>query len=99
MEKKITYTDIIVEYYKGLIMFGAVAIAFAVWVYQYHYIPVGDDVLGVLAAGSLFLGTFLIGQGIRGYRDGEELRNRFFKMKPRKSEEEITIRKRLMRKK
>ena len=95
---ELNYTDIIVQYYQGVIMFGGLATAFAVWLYIYHYKPIGDDVLGVLAAGSLFLGTFLIGQGIRGYRDGEELRNRYFKLKPRKAEEELTIRKRLKKK-
>ncbi len=95
MEKKKTTPlhEIFIEYYKGIVLFGAVMAALAVWLYEYHYTVRGDGLIGVLAAGSLFFGTLLIGQGIRGWRDGEEWRTRYIKMKSKKGAE-LTIKKR-----
>ena len=87
------FAEVIIEYYKGVVLFGVVCVAFASWLYIYHYAPFGDDILGVLAACSLFLGTILIGQGIRGWRDGDDYRNRYVKMHS-KGGAEIMIRKR-----
>ena len=91
-KKTITFHDVFIHYYEGVVMFGAVMAAFAVWLYAYHYKPTGDDVIGLIAAAALFFGTLLIGQGIRGWRDGEELRTRYIQMKSRAGAE-LLIRK------
>jgi len=76
-----TFNDIFIEYYQGIILFGAVMVAISLWLYSFHYIASGDDVVGFIAACALFFGTLLIGQGIRGWRDGMDFRHRFIKMK------------------
>ncbi|MBU2561500.1 MAG: hypothetical protein KKD17_04325 [Nanoarchaeota archaeon] len=98
MEKKkqTTFDEIFIEYYQGIVLFGIVMVAMAVWLYEYHYTTTGDGLVGVLAACSLFFGTLLLGQGIRGWRDGEEFRDRYIKMRSR-SGEELLIRKRKKR--
>ncbi|MFH1064474.1 MAG: hypothetical protein V1729_05315 [Candidatus Woesearchaeota archaeon] len=85
--------DVIIHYYEGIVLFGAVLIAIAVWLYKYHYAVGGDEITGMIAAALLFFGTFIAGQGVRGWRDGEDFRHRYVHMKSRHGAE-IDIRKR-----
>jgi len=91
MSKHTTFDQVIIEYYHGIVTFGVLLVALAIWLYEYHYTTTGDEMMGLIAAGSLFLGTILTGQGIRGWRDGEEFRNRFIKVRGRTFENEVTI--------
>jgi len=92
-KQKMTLTDIVVEKYHGVILFGVVVLAVAVWLYEYHYTVSGDDLLGMISAGLLFFGTLVVGTGIRGWRDGEDFRNRYVHMRS-KTGAEVAIRKR-----
>ncbi|NQU78765.1 hypothetical protein HQ545_03260 [Candidatus Woesearchaeota archaeon] len=91
--KDITFHEVFIEYYKGVLLFGVIMSAIALWVYEYQYIPQGNDILGIISACCLFFGILLIGLGIRGWRDGEEHRHRYIKMKSRKGAN-LTIKKR-----
>jgi hypothetical protein len=81
--KDTTFDEVLMEYYKGIVLFGIVFVAMAIWLYEYHYTADGDEILGILSACSLFFGTILIGQGIRGWRDGDDWRNRYTSIKSR----------------
>ena len=81
--KQATFDDVFIEYYQGIIIFGLVMVALAVWIYEFHYSVTSDDVIGLIAACALFFGTILIGQGIRGWRDGEDFRSSYISMKSR----------------
>ena len=95
--KKTGFADIVVERYKELIVAGAILVALTVWLYEYHYAVTSDDFVGIIAAVLLFFGTMLLGAGIRGWRDGEDYRNRHTNMKMRGGAE-LTIKKRKKRK-
>ena len=92
-KNKTILADIVVEHYRELLLCGAVMIAITVWLYEYHYAVTSDDLVGTIAACLLFFGTMLLGSGIRGWRDGDNYRNRYIKMCAR-SGAEIHIRKR-----
>jgi hypothetical protein len=81
----------IIEYYRGILAIGLVMIAAAIWMYEYLFSNTGDGLMGIICSGLLFFGTVLIGQGIRGWRDGDEYRNRFIKVRGRTFEHEVTI--------
>ncbi len=94
MKKDInSVADVIIHYYEGIVLFGAVLIAVAVWLYKYHYAVGGDELTGIFAAALLFFGTLIAGQGLRGWRDGEDFRHRYVHMKSR-SGAELSIKKR-----
>jgi hypothetical protein len=95
-KKQTTFDELFIEYYQGIMLFGIVMIAIGIWLYEYHYAVTSDDLVGVLAACSLFFGILILGQGIRGWRDGEEFRNRYVKMKSRRGAE-LEIRKKKKR--
>ena len=87
------FAEVMIHYYEGVVLFGVLMVAVAIWLYEYYYTTTGDDLIGLASAAALFFGTMLLGQGIRGWRDGEEYRHRFIKMKSRMGAE-VTIRKR-----
>lgn len=94
MKKQTTFDEVFIQYYQGIILFGIVMVALCVWLYEYHYTTTGDDLLGIIAACSLFFGTMLIGQGIRGWRDGDDIRNRFINVRRRDAGEVVIEKKR-----
>lgn len=91
------FADLVVERYKEMILTGVIMVALTVWLYEYHYAVTSDDLVGIIAAVLLFFGTLLIGAGIRGWRDGEDYRNRYTTMRTRGGAE-LTIKKRKKRK-
>jgi hypothetical protein len=88
-----TFDQYLIEYYKGIVLFGVVMVAISIWIYEYHYTQTGDDILGIMASCALFFGTLVVGQGIRGWRDGEDFRNRFIHTRVRAGDE-VLVRKR-----
>ena len=92
-QRQTTITDVFIHYYEGIVLFGIVMVALGVWLFEYHYRVSSDDLVGLISACAFFFGTLMIGQGIRGWRDGEEFRHRFVKMKSRGGAE-IAIKKR-----
>jgi hypothetical protein len=98
MKKRITTTArMSYEHYKEFVLLAIVMLAIVVWLYEYHYSQTSDDLVGLFAALLLFLGTLLLGQGIRGWRDGEDYRHRYIKMKSRHGAD-VRIRKKKKRK-
>ena len=93
MKKQTTITDVFIQYYEGIVLFGIIMIALAMWLYKYHYTNTGDDLVGLISACSMFFGILLLGQGIRGWKDSEEFRNKYIKMKS-KGGADIAIKKR-----
>ena len=93
MKEQSTFAEVVIQYYEGIVLFGIVMVALAVWLFEYHFVSSGDELVGLIAACAMFFGTLLLGQGIRGWRDGEELRHRYIKMTS-KAGAELSIRKR-----
>jgi hypothetical protein len=85
------------EKYHGTILAGVVLSAVAVWLYEYFYSLSGDDLIGLLSAACLFLGILVLGYGIRGWRDGDEWRHRYVKMRSKQGAE-VMIKKRKKKK-
>jgi len=82
MQKHIrTVSDIFIHYYEGIVLFGIVMISAAIWIYEYHFTETGDSMIGLISSCLLFFGTLVLGQGIRGWRDGEEFRNRYIELR------------------
>lgn len=77
------FNDVFIQYYQGIMLFGIAMIVIAIWLYEHYYVPTSDDLMGLIVACAFFFGTLLIGQGIRGWRDGEEFRHLYIKMKSR----------------
>jgi hypothetical protein len=94
MKKQATFDEIFIQYYQGIMLFGVVMVAIAVWLYEYYYTTTGDDLIGIITACALFFGTLLLGQGIRGWRDGEDIRNRFINVRRRDAGEVVIEKKR-----
>ncbi len=82
-DKKIFY-EIVPEYFKGVIIFGVVLIFLSMWLYNYHYLPFKDAVLGLVSAASLFLGTIVLGEGIRLFKDSEHFNSLYVRVKNKK---------------
>jgi hypothetical protein len=96
MKRPTRFQQFLYEKCQGLVLLGLLLCAIVIWLYEYHYTVTGDDMLGVVAAGALFLGILVLGHGIRGWRDGEEWRNRYVLMKS-KTGAEVKIKKRKKR--
>ncbi len=94
---KISFADLVVEHYTEILIAGVIMIALTVWLYEYNYAVTSDDLVGIVAACTMFFGTMLLGAGIRGWRDGEDYRNRYTKIRTRGGAE-LTIKKRNKRK-
>ena len=88
--------DLFIHYYEGILLFGVIMTAISIWIYEYHYTESGDGLVGIISAGLLFFGTLVIGQGIRGWRDGEEYRNKYIELRS-KTGADLVIEKRRRR--
>jgi len=80
--------------YFGVIGVGGVFVVVSGLLYRNYYAFSHDDVLGLIVASCLFLGTVLIGQGIRGWRDAKQWSARFLTMRTR-SGVDLRIKKRV----
>ncbi|MFC1723561.1 hypothetical protein ACFL0V_05465 [Nanoarchaeota archaeon] len=70
--------------YKEVIGIGVFFVLVSAYLYEFHYSLSSDDVMGLIAASSLFFGTILIGQGIRGWRDAAQWSSKFVTMRTKK---------------
>ncbi len=95
--KPTPYYQFLYEKYHGIILTGIMLSAVAVWLYEYFYSVSGDDMIGVLAAGCLFVGIIILGNGFRGWRDGDDWRHRYIQMRS-KDGADVRIKKRKKKK-
>lgn len=93
MDQPTEFQKLLYEKYKGIVLAGIMLTAFAVWLYEYFYSTTGDDLIGLFSAAFLFLGVMTLGNGIRGWRDGDDWRYRYIEMNSRGGAH-LTIKKR-----
>jgi H+/Cl- antiporter ClcA len=82
-----------VKRYPFFLLGGIVFSAVAIFIYNYKYLLSEDDLLGLIAACSLFIGGTLVGQGIRGWNEMTEFKDQFFHVSGRGGMD-MTVRKR-----
>ena len=70
--------------YKEIAGVGLLFAINSVLLYKYLYVSSNDDVVGLIAASSLFFSIILIGQSVRGWRDVSQWRSQFVKMRTKK---------------
>ena len=83
--------------YKEILGVGVLFAINAALLYRYLYANTNDDIVGLIAASSLFFSIILIGQSIRGWRDVSQWRSQFIKTRTRKGLE-LDIKKRKKKK-